>query len=247
MENFLFLVKKFLIDLFFPVSCLNCGREGEYLCQDCRAILPILENYFCLCQKPIRLPKPGKCKKCQKKKLNGLYFALSYQNQSVKKIIRMFKYQPFAKDLAKTLASLIIIHFQLIEKGGNFSDFILIPVPLGKRRLKERGFNQAEEIGKELSDFLKISPLGNCLFKIKETSPQIELSEKEREENVLGVFSCQNKNKIQGKKIFLIDDVYTTGSTMEECARVLKTAGAKEVWGIVVARAEPGEDNFENV
>ena len=79
---------------------------------------------------------------------------------------------------------------------------------------------------------------GNCLVKIKETLPQINLSGKERQENIKGVFSIKNKELIKNKKVLLVDDVYTTGSTMEECARVLKVIGAKEVWGIAAAREE---------
>ena len=232
-------VKSFLLDLFFPPFCLNCGREGggaSYLCEDCQALLPISEDRYCLCKKPVRMFKKGKCKRCQPKKLNGLYFSLPYQNFLVKKLIHQFKYQPYLKELSKNLASLIIKHFQLLDNKPNFYRFILIPIPLEKKRLKQRGFNQAEEIAKELSYFLKIPLITNCLLKIKATLPQVELSEKEREKNIKGVFLVKNIEKIENQKILLIDDVYTTGSTMEEAARVLKEAGAKEVWGVVVAR-----------
>lgn len=254
-------VKSFLLDLFFPPFCLNCGREGggaSYLCEDCQALLPISEDRYCLCKKPVRMFKKGKCKRCQPKKLNGLYFSLPYQNFLVKKLIHQFKYQPYLKELSKNLASLIIKHFQLLDNKPNFyrftphhslndsmnqkkstssgAGFILIPIPLEKKRLKQRGFNQAEEIAKELSYFLKIPLITNCLLKIKATLPQVELSEKEREKNIKGVFLVKNIEKIENQKILLIDDVYTTGSTMEEAARVLKEAGAKEVWGVVVAR-----------
>ncbi|MCJ7787036.1 ComF family protein, partial [Patescibacteria group bacterium] len=128
------------------------------------------------------------------------------------------------------LASLIINHFQLLDNPPAFFEFLLISVPLEKRKLKQRGFNQAEELAKELSKSLKISLFNDVLIKIKETLPQVELSGKEREENIKDAFLCQNREKIQGKRILLVDDVYTTGSTMEEGARVLKIAGAKEVW-----------------
>jgi len=85
------------------------------------------------------------------------------------------------------------------------------------------------------------------LIKIKENLPQVELSEKERKENIKEVFIIRNREKILGKKILLVDDVYTTGSTMEECSQVLKKAGAKEVIGIVIARAAPGQDQFKNI
>lgn len=237
LKKILAVTKNFLLDILFPSFCINCGQEGSYLCEDCQGLAPILEYRHCLCKNPVRMYKKGKCKRCQSKKLNGLYFALPYQNPLVKSLIRRFKYEPYlAKNLAKPLSSLIIAHFQFLDKSPNFANFVLVPVPLGKKKLKQRGFNQSEEIGKELSKIFKILLLCDVLFKTKETLPQVELSEKEREKNIKGVFLVKNENEIKGKKILLIDDVYTTGSTMEECARVLKEAGAKEVWGVVIAR-----------
>ena len=104
------------------------------------------------------------------------------------------------------------------------------------KRLKWRGFNQSEEIGKELAKFLKIPLTNDVLYKTRETPPQMELVAEARKENIREAFLVKNKEKITAKKILLIDDVYTTGSTMNECARVLKDSGAKEVWGVAVAR-----------
>lgn len=190
------------------------------------------------------LPKASRCKRCKDKNLDGLYFALSYKNPIIKKLIRNFKYQPYIKDLSKTLSLIIIQYFQMQENNSDFSDYFLIPVPLGKKKMKNRGFNQSEEIAKELSVFFKIPVLNGILIKTKETRPQIELTAEERKENLKGTFSVQEEKKIKGKKIILVDDVYTTGSTMEECARVLKTAGAKNVLGMAIARAEPSEDKI---
>ncbi len=229
-------IKKFLLNIFFPKFCFSCGREGSYLCEDCKSILEISQHQYCLCQKPKRLQKGGKCPKCQPKILSGLYFAIGYQNPLIKELIQKFKYNPFTKELTKSLASLIITHFQLLDNKPNFSNSILIPVPLNEKRLRWRGFNQATEISKELSKILETPLVSNCLIKIKETLPQIELAAEARKENVKETFRCQNKNKIFGKKILLVDDIYTTGSTMEEAARVLKESGAKEIWGVVVAR-----------
>jgi len=230
--------KDFLIDLFFPKFCFNCGKEGEYLCSDCLALIDILEYQFCLvCGK--RVIDGKTCLRCRSKtRLDGLYFAVSYQNKLIKKLISQFKYKPFIKDLSKTLASLIITHFYLSNK----IDFlvseksILVPVPLDRKKLKLRGFNQSEEITKELSLLLKIPLVNNALIKIKNTQPQIELSKEERKENIRGAFLCRDAEQVRGKKIFLIDDVFTTGATMEECAKVLKSAGARQVWAIAVAR-----------
>ena len=233
-------LKEAFLDILFPRSCFGCGREGSYLCQDCQSCLDISEDVFCLCSIPRRLVfssnmNSAKCGRCLSKKLNGLFFPLSYQNNLIKELIRQFKYDPFVKELAKPLAELIIAHLNLIDKEV-WKNKILIPVPLHKKRLKQRGFNQAEEIAKELAKKLNISLLVNCLKKVKITSPQAKLSEKEREKNIKGAFLTKNHNLIQGKRILLVDDVYTTGATMEEAAKVLKQAGAKEVWGVVVAR-----------
>ncbi len=150
--------------------------------------------------------------------------------------MRQFKYGPYARELAKPLSSLIIDHLVSINKLENFADFILIPIPSHIKKLKQRGFNPAQEIGKEISKILKIPLLDGVLTKTKPTIAQVELTKGERLKNIKGVFSCQNPESVAGKKIILIDDVFTTGATMEECAAELKKARAKEVWGMVVAR-----------
>lgn len=224
------------LDTLFPKSCLSCGREKEYLCADCIALLEI----------------SGFHERYKTRKLADLYFPLSYQKILAKNLIQKFKYEPFIKELAETFCSLIISHFAMLDNQRDFSDFCLVPVPLFKKRLKWRGFNQAEEIAKELSFNLNIPVYGDVLFKIKETATQADLGDKERKENVKNAFICENTEKIRtfrsaqepcfsagkikGKKILLVDDVYTTGSTMEEAGRALKNAGCKEIVGVVIAR-----------
>jgi len=247
------MIGKFFLDLLFPKFCFNCQKEGSYLCPDCLSILEISSVH----------------QKHSSKNLDDLYFALPYQNVLTKKLIQKFKYEPFIKELAETLSLLIITHLQLLDNKPDLTNSILIPIPLNEKRLRWRGFNQAEEIGKELSKFFKIPLVKNCLKRIKNAQPQVELSEKERKENVKDIFFCQNKKEAQhqskarcwtspapkrsfwcgvfGKKILLVDDVYTTGATMEEAARILKESGAKKVLGIAVARAQPGQDKLENI
>jgi ComF family protein len=229
-------IKKFLSDIFFPKFCLGCNREGNYLCKDCKAILDISQYRYCLCKEPKILSQEDKCLECQNNKLNGLYSAVDYQNPLIKLLIQKFRYEPFIKDLAKPLASVIIDHLQLLDDKPDFTDFILIPVPLSKRRFRWRGFNQATKIAKELSKNMDLALILDCLIRRRETIPQVELSKKEREENMKGIFYCKNQGVVSGRKILLVDDVFTTGATMIEAALVLKNTGAKEVWGITVAR-----------
>jgi len=244
-DNAILKTKEFLLDLLFPKFCLGCQKEGSYLCDDCRALLDIGEFDYCLCdRKPFRLPleqKSGKCQRCRDKKLSGLYFALPYKEKALtRKLIYQFKYQPYLKDLAKTLASILIEHFVLSEKNTDeiWDNSVLIPVPLDEKKLKARGYNQAEELVKELSKVLNVPVVSGVLTKTKSTKPQMELSKEERGENLENAFTIKNPEKISGKKVFLVDDVYTTGSTMEECAKILRNGGVKTVWGIALAREE---------
>ena len=222
-------LKNFLLDLFFPKNCFGCQMEETHLCEDCISTLDILNFH----------------QKFKTENLDDLYFALSYKNKSlkyehrlIKKLIKRFKYSPFVKDLSQPLSSLIITHFKLCENPISFiqekGDFIIIPVPLSQKRLKWRGFNQAEEIAKNLSIYLNIPIFNNILIKNKETSFQSEISKEKRKRNLLNTFDCSEG--ISDKRILLVDDIYTTGSTMEECSKILKKAGAKEVIGITIAR-----------
>jgi competence protein ComFC len=189
--------------------------------------------------------KSGKCPKCQDKRLSGIYFALPYNPSTGKtltrKLIHQFKYSPYLKELSATLADILIEHF--IKSGKNTDEIwensVLIPIPLDKNKLKLRGYNQSEELAKELSKILKVPVMSDNLIKIKPTKSQMELSKQERENNLKNAFAIKNPEEISGKKVFLVDDVYTTGSTMSECAKVLRHSGkAKSVWGICIAREE---------
>lgn len=241
---------RFLLELFFPSFCFGCQKEGTLLCYDCKSTLEISEYNYCLCSNsPMRLPPgaSGKCSRCQDlpagrqvKNLSGLYFALSYKEKSLtRKLIYNFKYEPyFVKSLAPYLANIILEHFALAKNLEThlWENSIIIPVPLEMGKLKFRGYNQSQEIGHLLGQSLNVPAITGNLVKIKKTLPQMKLKAKEREENLRGSFAVKNPQEIAGKKVFLVDDVYTTGSTLAECAKTLKEAGAKQVWGIAITR-----------
>ncbi len=234
----------FIADTLFPKNCLNCYKEGFWICPDCLLKIKKIDSFSCpVCQK--RLPAPlddghlaaaeGKiCQECRAKtKLSRFFGAFSYEDPLIKTAIHKLKYG-FIKDLASPL-SLPIINFL---KQFNFdSDFLIVPVPLYRTRERWRGFNQSTELAKEISKTLKISLISNNLVKIKNTQPQVEINDfQERKENIQGAFRVKNPEKFSGKKVILVDDVYTTGSTMEEFAKALKRAGVKEIWGMVIAK-----------
>jgi competence protein ComFC len=133
--------KEFLFDLIFPKFCLGCKKEGNFLCQDCFSTLEISTSHENLGETQY---------------LEDLYFPVNYKNFLVKKLIQNFKYPPLIRELKKELAIIIVSHFLSLDKKPDFSDFVLVPIPLDGKKLKWRGFNQTEEIARELSSLLKI-------------------------------------------------------------------------------------------
>lgn len=232
--------KSFFLELFFPQFCFFCQKEGSSVCPDCLALISIAEECWCPFCSFKTAHTPLKCQKHEKKNLNGVFSATSYQEKRAKKLIGAFKYKPYLKSLALPLSSLIISHIFLTTNKGFFENgenSCFIPLPITKKKQKERGFNQALEIAKELSSFFKLPLEKDNLIKIKETSSQTKLSKKERKENVKDAFQLKNPLALKGKRVFLVDDVLTTGSTLEEAAKTLKRRGkAREVYGVVIAR-----------
>jgi ComF family protein len=221
---------KAIWDILFPKKCINCGREGQYLCDDCLSLIEINPFNYCLCEK---LEKRSKCGNCQNRNLDKILSATSFNNKIVKEAIHKFKYG-YIEELSVPLSLLILNHLQIIDCQIDKS-FIIVPVPMHIKKKRRRGFNQSEEISKIISSSTTI-PLSTTLIKTKETKPQMELNRAERIENIKDCFEIKDKNEIGNKTILLIDDVYTTGTTMDQCAKVLKENGAREVWGLTVAR-----------
>ena len=181
-------IKEILLNIFFPKFCLGCGKEGSYLCSDCKACLDLSEHLFCLCQKPKIIEKDGKCNKCQSHPLNGLYFPLSYQKSLSRKIINSFRKEPYIKELSSPLSDLIIDHFLLLEKEENFfKNKIIIPLPVTSKEEKKIGYNPNKEIAKKLSYSLNL--------------PFVNLLEKDNKNNY---YLTRNKEKIKNKKVLIV-------------------------------------------
>jgi competence protein ComFC len=176
-------------------------------------------------------PKGRACAACQKKhSLKGVLSVGYFKDERLKEIIHVFKYQDLFS-LKDYLAGELL---ELINKEGLVFDTISF-VPLSKKRLIRRGYNQSQIIASELSRLTK-ADLYQDLVKIKETKTQVGLTRKERIKNLEGAFALKNERKLAGKRVVLIDDVITTGATLDQCASVLKKAGAREVWGLTVAK-----------
>ena len=122
----------------------------------------------------------------------------------------------------------------MVEKLKRYDT--IIPVPISKKRMKERGYNQSTLIAKELSKKIKIDLEINCIIKVKNVKEQSKLNKEQREKNIQNVYELKNKQKIINKKILLIDDIYTTGSTVNECSKILGQGKTAQIDVLVVAR-----------
>jgi ComF family protein len=149
----------------------------------------------------------------------------------MRQAIHQLKYQnlrALTAPLAELLSDFLIAHPLPVE--------VLVPVPLHKRRLRERGYNQAALIAHELSKLTSLPVVNNCLTRLRHTTPQARTSNvEERRNNILQAFARRDR-RLRGKQVLLIDDVSTSGATLDFCAAALKAAGATSVWGLVMAR-----------
>lgn len=233
-------INNFLLDILFPTSCLRCRRENFWLCQACMHKIIINTEFFCPVCQTYSTPDGRICLACKRKSsLNALVPAANYLDPLVSRAVHLFKYR-FAEDLHEPLGNLIVKSLQRTEIP--IPDLV-IPIPLHPRRLRWRGFNQASLLAKFVAEnLLPLStiPLNeNALIRRRFTKPQMEITQRaRRQQNVAGAFQVRCREPIQNKVILLIDDVSTTGSTIFECAEVLKTAGAKEIYAAVVAKQE---------
>lgn len=240
--------KDIVLDLLFPIRCAACEKEtghkkkNKLICSDCLKTLSPSSSFFCpLCEAKTA---DGKlCFSCQliiggntsSFPLDRLLNPFSYKDLAIQKIIKAFKYR-FIKDLEIPLGRLMTGYLEKIKDRVDLNNLTVVPVPLHKRKFNQRGYNQSELIADKISEYLNAEMAGDCLLKTKPTKDQARLKENERPENLKNVFVCSKPWLVSGKKVMLIDDVYTTGATMKECAQVLKKAGAKEVIGLVIAR-----------
>jgi ComF family protein len=230
-----------VLDFVYPPRCVVCGEwmdSWTVMCAKCAGDLRRVEHPLCpTCGKPfISAPYDHLCSVCSQ---DEQYFdaqrsAIIYEGQWREAILK-FKFNgvtSLAKTLADATKNIFETEFKEIQVDS------IVPVPLHPTRLRWRGFNQsltlARRIAKERGFW--IDPYS--LVRSRPTTPQVRLTPKQREENVKGAFAVARPNFIDGRNILLIDDVTTTGSTLRECSKVLKKAGASKVYALTVARAE---------
>ncbi len=239
MENIKKLFKVYL-DLIFPPFCVGCkDKDINFLCEKCYEKINFIKDNFCAKCGGVaegKIISGTICGKCRtEKKYWTISRSVARYSEVLKDIIHKFKYNK-KKYLAKPLSNLMIDYIRNNSSIDPKNIDIIIPVPLHKKRLRERGFNQSELLGRCLSEDFKIELATNVLFRTKNTVPQFNLSPFQRAENVKGAFTVKNDEIIKNKNVLLIDDIYTTGSTLREASKSLKKTKMKNIYCLTLAR-----------
>ncbi len=224
-------LKGMALDFLFPQSCVGCGEGGSFICSSCRSSLLRIVPPLC--------PKCGKpqsggilCPGCVgwQAEIDGIRSPFRFDGV-IRQTIHQLKYRNL-RALATPLARLLSDYLVTSPVPGE----VLAPVPLHRKRLRERGYNQSGLLAKELGELVHLPVVNNCLVRQRHAPPQTRTSNvEERRNNVAGVFVCRD-DRLRNKQVLLIDDVSTSGTTLDACATALKVAGATSVWGLVLAR-----------
>jgi ComF family protein len=219
------------VDSFFPRRCVGCGKVRGFLCSECLGTLPRLV--------------PPLCPKCGRPQASGIVCPICRQRQTeidgirspfrfdevIREAIHELKYRNL-KAISPCLAELLTDYLKANPLPGE----ALVGVPLHPRRLRERGYNQSSLLARELGRRIGLPVIEDCLIRVKQAQPQVRAVDvEERRRNVADAFVCRDE-KVSGKQIILIDDVCTSGATLESCAAALKNKGAMSVWGLTLAR-----------
>ena len=217
-----------VFDFLFPKRCYGCGKYGKDLCGKCFRELSIADQICSECGEESSMGwTHQECKK--KLGMEGLIVIYDYQDIKMRSVIDGVKF-----DFNKGLIKRVLKNFRF--ESGEIFDY-LVPVPLHFYRENWRGFNQAEEMARAVGKKMKIEVKEILRRKRKTKQQSLILERKMREKNVKGVFEVRKdfKKKIKGKKILLVDDVFTSGADMRECTRMLKKGGVRVVWGLALA------------
>lgn len=219
------------LDLLFPPTCGGCDQQGVRWCQECQDNTILITPPYCeLCGQSNNGAKI--CDRCSKTQ-SSMKAVRSWAvfDGPVRKALHRVKYHrdlALADDLSQALGELY--------RSLGWTIDIVIPVPLSNQRKKERGYNQAALLARPLAWELGLDYQPQALSRLKDTRSQVGLNVDQRRENVAGAFDAVPK-LVSKKKVLIVDDVATSGSTLEACANALKHAGADDIFGITLARA----------
>ena len=224
-----------ILDLIYPPRCIVCNDIFEFgtrkfLCDECKNLIAPINSKRCeKCSRPIEFGNLCSiCARNHEKIFFDKNFSIFIYDDVISDLIHRFKFKNHPA-IGKALSTIIAneINFAIPQKID-----CIIPVPIHRIRKRERGFNQSEILAKKLAQKLQISLRTDLLKRIRNTKPQWALDYHERKRNLIDAFSCKN---VSGKNIILFDDIFTTGTTINECSKVLKSAGANYILSLTLA------------
>lgn len=242
MKQLLSEISRAILNLVYPIYCQGCRGKlpydnNRYLCQECLEQIKLNRPPFCIrCGRPLSGGEDTKtlCPDCLNKNrhFERAWQCCQYQGL-IKELIHKFKYE--RKLFLK--GALIEILDNFTRTCIDYKDIeAIIPVPMHQVNTSRRGFNQAAILSEGLSKKLGVGFSGSCLFKIRRTKQQVNLDKVARFNNIKAAFRAKKDVGLKGKRLLLVDDVFTTGATAEECSKALTAAGAKAVWVLTLAR-----------
>ena len=224
-------LRELAVDFFFPARCIGCGKTGAFLCDSCLRALPRIAPPVCAkCGRPESTG--ALCPTCWgwQTQIDGIRSPFRFDGV-IRQAVYELKYRNL-RAIACCLAALLFGYLQANPVPGD----VLAAVPLHIRRLRNRGYNQSSLIARELSKLTALPMVEGCMIRVKDSPPQARTETvDQRRFNVVDAFSCVDQ-RFRGKRIVLLDDVCTSGATLDACATVLKSAGAVSVWGLTLAR-----------
>ncbi len=228
---------QYLIDMLYPVRCPVCEEipvPGEQrICRACKEKLQVVREPRCKkCSKPIEYEEQEYCSDCERKDFHYIRgYSLWIYDAVMKKSISDYKYRSKKENAVFYVGELVRYYGPAIQK---LAPDALIPVPLHKSKYRERGYNQADILARGIGRSLRLPVVSHLLIRNKKTLPQKQLNDKERRKNLQEAFAYNRRAADRfGRKlsrILLVDDIYTTGSTMEACANILTGNGVREVY-----------------
>lgn len=222
-----------LLDLLYPRLCIGCGAWGVYLCSRCLNRVRPKEATICpVCTKPSAWGRAHPA--CRSRySLDGLWTGFEYKGL-MQQLIGKLKYH-YVTDVTETVTELVISlpDWSYLPQAN----WLVVPVPLHKSRYRQRGFNQADLLGRAVASYLGSYYCDKLVERIRATTPQMELHRRQRLTNLDDAFAYVGPpSGLKGLSVLLVDDVWTTGTTLRQVGRVVKQAGASQVWCLVVAR-----------
>ena len=215
----------------FPKRCVGCGREGAFICPSCQnQLFPITPPVCARCGRP--LSRGSVCSACAawEASIDGIRSVYRFEGVA-REAVHQLKYSNL-RAIAPSLAELIVPYYSSYAIPGD----VLVPVPLHLKRMRERGYNQSALLARELGRLTGLVVNEDCLIRQRYTTAQARTRNvAERRANVGGAFACRSR-KLSGKRVILVDDVATSGATLNACASALKETGVLSIWGITFAR-----------